>query len=90
MKLQIDQTLVSYQEIGEGRPLLAIHGLSTDHIVGYQSAFDLLGRYPRATFAILDAAGHFLGGIERVGLSRVLISDWIDRIEAYTASAGHQ
>lgn len=69
------------------RPALFLLGRQ-DHIVGYHSALDLMGRYPRATFAILDAAGHFLGGIEQVELSRVLIGDWLDRVEAHTASSG--
>ncbi|HEX6303629.1 MAG TPA: alpha/beta hydrolase [Anaerolineales bacterium] len=69
------------------RPALFLLGRQ-DHIVGYHSALDLMGRYPRATFAILDAAGHFLGGIEQVALSRVLIGDWLDRVEAHATSAG--
>lgn len=64
------------------RPTLFLLGRQ-DHVVGYRSAFDLLDRYPRATFAILDRAGHFLGGIEQVALSQILISAWLDRLEAY-------
>lgn len=67
MKLQIDQTLVSYHEIGEGRPLLAIHGWLTDH---------------QYIMKILEPAFE-----KRQGLSRVLIGDWLDRVEAHATSA---
>jgi pimeloyl-ACP methyl ester carboxylesterase len=67
------------------RPALFLLGRQ-DHIVGFQSALELIGNYPRATFAILDAAGHFLGGVEQVALSRVLISEWLDRVEKYATS----
>ena len=40
-------------------PTLIITGRQ-DHVVGYQDAWKLIERYPRATFAVLDMAGHNL------------------------------
>jgi pimeloyl-ACP methyl ester carboxylesterase len=31
-----------------------------DNVVGYRDAWDVVENYPRATFAVLDRAGHFL------------------------------
>lgn len=53
-----------------------------DMLVGYLDQLELLGHYPRATVAILDRAGHFLGLSEERGLFRSLVSDWLDRMEA--------
>ena len=51
-----------------------------DHLCGYQDAWDLLDNYPRATFAVLDRAGHFVN-IEQDVLCRALMSEWLDRVE---------
>jgi pimeloyl-ACP methyl ester carboxylesterase len=40
----------------------------------------MLERFPRSTFAVLDAAGHYLEG-ERPGLLATLVQDWLDRVE---------
>lgn len=53
-----------------------------DNWCGYQEAYQLLAMYPRATFAVLDGAGHVLA-IEQKGLFRALVGEWVDRIEAY-------
>jgi pimeloyl-ACP methyl ester carboxylesterase len=53
-----------------------------DHWCGYREAYQLLDMYPRATFAVLDGAGHVLA-VEQKGLFRALVSEWLDRIEAY-------
>jgi len=52
-----------------------------DSAVGYTDALALVERFPRSTFAILDAAGHNLSG-ERRGLLAALMDDWLDRVEA--------
>jgi pimeloyl-ACP methyl ester carboxylesterase len=67
--------------IGEpfDRPSLIVVGRQ-DSVVGYRDALRLLDRFPRATFAILDAAGHLLEG-ERPALFAALVDDWIDRVE---------
>ena len=55
-----------------------------DHLCGYRDAWDLLDTYPRATFAVLDRAGHFLG-FEQAGLCQALMSEWLDRVEEYAS-----
>lgn len=61
------------------KPTLIITGRQ-DHIVGYRDAFGLIEDYPRATFAILDKAGHNLQ-VEQCGLMQQLICEWLDRVE---------
>ncbi len=60
-------------------PALIITGRH-DAIVGYQEAWQILESYPRATFAVLDNAGHLLG-VEQEGLFRALANEWLDRVE---------
>lgn len=50
-----------------------------DHIVGYADAFEILESFPRATFAILDCAGHNLQ-IENKPLFDQHVNDWIWRV----------
>jgi pimeloyl-ACP methyl ester carboxylesterase len=51
-----------------------------DNLCGYRDAWDLLDNYPRATFAVLDRAGHFVN-IEQDALCRALMGEWLDRVE---------
>ncbi len=51
-----------------------------DDLCGYRDAWDLLDNYPRATFAVLDRAGHFVN-IEQDALCQALMRDWLDRVE---------
>ncbi len=51
-----------------------------DHLCGYRDAWDLLDNYPRATFAVLDRAGHFMN-IEQNVLCQALMREWLDRVE---------
>ncbi|GHO63726.1 2-hydroxy-6-oxo-6-phenylhexa-2,4-dienoate hydrolase [Ktedonobacter sp. SOSP1-52] len=51
-----------------------------DHLCGYQEAWELLDNYPRATFAVLDGAGHFIN-IEQDELCRTLMHEWLNRVE---------
>lgn len=60
-------------------PVLIITGRQDD-VVGYKDAWSMLDRYPRATFAALDMAGHNLQ-IERAELFEALVNDWLDRLE---------
>jgi pimeloyl-ACP methyl ester carboxylesterase len=62
------------------RPTLLITARQ-DHICGYQDAWDLLPRYPRATFAVLDRAGHLIN-TEQATLCHALLREWLDRVEA--------
>ena len=65
-----------------GGPTLILAGRQ-DGEGGYQDAWDILENYPRATFAVLDRAGHLLG-IEQEGLFTTLVTEWLDRVEEYT------
>ena len=62
-----------------GGPTLIITARQ-DQIVGYRAAWDLLENYPRATFAVLDRAGHFIN-VEQDRLCHALMREWLDRVE---------
>jgi pimeloyl-ACP methyl ester carboxylesterase len=62
-------------------PTLILTGRFDDSC-GYQDAYELLDCYPRATFAVLDCAGHALG-VEQPTLFGALVSEWLNRVEAY-------
>jgi pimeloyl-ACP methyl ester carboxylesterase len=49
-----------------------------DSVVGYADAIDLLERYPSATLAVIEDAGHALMH-ERPELLAALLGDWLDR-----------
>jgi len=59
-------------------PSLIITGRQ-DSIVGYRDAWKILENYPRATFVVLDRAGHLLE--ETQDLVHMLINEWLDRVE---------
>jgi pimeloyl-ACP methyl ester carboxylesterase len=61
------------------KPALFLLGRQ-DASVGYRDAWRILENYPRATFAVLDRAGHNLQ-IEQKGLFDALVSEWLDRVE---------
>jgi pimeloyl-ACP methyl ester carboxylesterase len=65
------------------RPTLILAGRQ-DHSVGYVEQFALLPQYPRATFAVLDVAGHNLQ-IEQPRLFDALMHEWLDRVAAEPA-----
>jgi pimeloyl-ACP methyl ester carboxylesterase len=58
-------------------PTLILAGRQ-DATVGYAGFWRLLEHYPRATFAVLDRAGHGLLH-EQVGLVGALLAEWLDR-----------
>lgn len=62
-------------------PTLIVVGRQ-DAICGYRDAWDILENYPRATFAVLDRAGHLLEA-EQAGLYHALMDEWLDRVEEY-------
>ncbi len=68
-----------------GCPTLIVCGRQ-DASVGYRDAWELVERYPRATFAVLDGAGHLLGSAEEVDLFRRLVGEWLDRIDRLPAA----
>ncbi len=60
------------------RPTLILTGRQ-DAVVGYAEQSTLLPHYPRATYAVLDRAGHNLQ-IEQPALLGAHIEDWLDRV----------
>ena len=62
------------------KPTLMLLGRQ-DSIVGYKDAWDILDNYSRATFAVLDKAGHNLQ-IEQEGLLNSLVDEWLERVKA--------
>jgi pimeloyl-ACP methyl ester carboxylesterase len=62
-----------------GWPALLVTGRQ-DSTVGYVRAWELLQHYPRATFAVLDRAGHALPH-EQPELLRALVTEWLDRVQ---------
>lgn len=60
-------------------PTLIVAGRQ-DSTVGYAAAVDLSARYPSATLAVVDGAGHALPHEQPEMLSR-LIAQWLQRIE---------
>ncbi|TQS26094.1 alpha/beta fold hydrolase [Microbispora sp. KK1-11] len=65
-------------------PTLIVAGRQ-DATVGYAGAWDLVERYPRATYAVLDRAGHALPH-EQTGLFAALISEWLGRVDEHRAA----
>ena len=63
------------------KPALFLLGRQ-DSNVGYRDAWEIIENYPRATFAILDTAGHILQ-IEQEELFNALTNDWLDRVESF-------
>jgi pimeloyl-ACP methyl ester carboxylesterase len=51
-----------------------------DSVVGFQDAWSLLEIFPRATYAVLDRAGHFVGLVEQTDLFRSVVGDWLNRL----------
>jgi len=60
------------------RPTLVLTGRQ-DWAVGYAEQYSLLAHYPRATFVVLDRAGHNLQ-IEQPTLFGALVLEWLDRV----------
>jgi pimeloyl-ACP methyl ester carboxylesterase len=74
--------LTNDPDVGEpyDRPTLILTGRQ-DNSVGSFDQFALLPHYPRATFAVLDVAGHNLQ-IEQPVLFDALMLEWLDRVAA--------
>jgi pimeloyl-ACP methyl ester carboxylesterase len=65
-------------------PALILAGRQ-DAWVGYAGAWRLLEHYPRATFAVLDRAGHALPH-EQAGLLGALVAEWLERVREHGAA----
>ncbi|MEI4804567.1 alpha/beta fold hydrolase [Bacillus sp. NPDC077411] len=51
-----------------------------DSSVGYKDTLNIINKYSRGTFAVLDTAGHDLQ-IEQPQIFNTLINEWLDRVE---------
>jgi pimeloyl-ACP methyl ester carboxylesterase len=60
------------------KPSLILLGRQ-DCLVGYRDAFRLVDIYPRASFAVLDSAGHAMH-IDQAALFGALVTEWLDRM----------
>lgn len=65
------------------KPTLIVTGRQ-DATVGYADQWSLIDHYPRATFAVLDRAGHALL-IEQPTLLNALLAEWLDRVQEHRA-----
>jgi pimeloyl-ACP methyl ester carboxylesterase len=63
------------------KPSLFILG-KQDSCVGHKDAWSKLDNYPRATFAVLDKAGHDLQ-LEQTELFNHLVNEWLDRVSSH-------
>src|SRR6185369_10670660 len=61
------------------KPSLILTG-KQDYGAGHQNTWAILENYSRATFAVLDRAGHLIQGEQEV-LFRALANEWLDRVE---------
>ncbi|MFX0043020.1 MAG: alpha/beta fold hydrolase [Candidatus Hodarchaeota archaeon] len=66
---------------GFNKPTLFLLGRQ-DTSVGYRDAWNIFEQYTRASFAILDEAGHILE-IEKEILFNALVNEWLDRIQQF-------
>lgn len=62
------------------QPTLLITGRQDD-VVGYSDSWSRIDHYPRASFAVLDGAGHNLM-FEQADLCSALIAEWLTRVAA--------
>lgn len=60
-------------------PVLHISGRQ-DHVTGYEDGLAFREHYPRATYAVLDAAGHNVH-LEQPAITAALLLDWLARME---------
>ena len=63
------------------KPTLIVTGRQ-DSVVGYKDQWSILENYPRATFVVLDQAGHGLW-IEQEHLFLTLMGEWLDRVKEF-------
>jgi pimeloyl-ACP methyl ester carboxylesterase len=62
-------------------PTLILAGRQ-DSICGYRDAWPLVEHMPRASYVVLDRAGHALED-EQPTLFRALVDEWLDRVEEF-------
>lgn len=67
------------------KPALIMLG-KQDSCVGYKDAWSILDNFPRASFAVLDSAGHNLH-IEQSELFNFLVNEWLIRVNQLSLRA---
>ncbi|MFC0625659.1 alpha/beta fold hydrolase [Kribbella deserti] len=85
-EIRRDWVLAAPPESGPvySRPALILAGRQ-DSATGFAEQYELLPHYPRASFVVLDRAGHNLQ-FEQPALFDWLVSEWLDRVaEAATS-----
>ncbi len=60
------------------QPVLVVLGRQ-DNVLGFNDQWRVMGQWPRATFVVLDRAGHGLT-FEQPVLLTALVDDWLDRV----------
>ena len=63
------------------QPTLMVMGRQ-DSVVGYRDQWQLIENFPRASFAVLDRAGHNLQ-IEQEIVFAALVKEWLDRVSEF-------
>jgi len=66
-----------------GKPVLIVTGRQDD-VTGFRDAWKIIDNFPRATFAVLDKAGHLLP-LEQEKLFMALADEWLQRVEEVTS-----
>lgn len=61
------------------KPVLILTGRQ-DWVAGYRDVWNIIERYPRATYSVLDRAGHNLP-IAQEQLFNSLVIEWLDRVK---------
>ena len=64
-------------------PMLVL--LGGQDAMGYPRSLSFIENYPRASFVILDRAGHALW-MEQAALYKALVNEWLDRVEEWIPS----
>ena len=60
------------------RPTLFLLGRQ-DNAVGYRNALKIIENFPRASYIVLDKAGHLLQ-IEQQEIFKLSVNEWLDRV----------
>lgn len=80
---RVKQRWVLTDDPEDAEPVIVPTAIMTgrqDSSTGYRDTWSLLEHYPRATFAVLDRAGHNLQ-IEQPSLFTAITAEWLDRVE---------
>lgn len=81
-KEDVDQIEKPYQQ-----PALFLMGRQ-DNLVGYRDQWSLIENFPRASFVVLDKAGHNLQ-IEQDVLFQATVKEWLNRVQSEINTRKH-